>query len=321
MENLNFYNLKDDTVLEDKEIIENLVAPFQKKIDSKHLYDETGSKLFEKITKLDDYYPTRSELEILDKKKYFRENLPERASVIEFGSGSNKKVKKLLEALNNPKEYIPIDISYEFLKANAKDFAKNFPKISVKAICADFNQTKRLQEIVKHKSKNLGFFPGSTIGNFIPTEAQKLLKKFAKILGKDNYLVIGVDIRKNKKLMEKAYNDSKGLTAEFNKNILKGINKRTGAKFKTEYFEHFAYFNDKKKRIEMHLVSKKDQSVSISNKTIKFDKGETIHTENSYKYSINEFKELSISSGYKVINFITDKNRYFSVFFLKVTQD
>ena len=249
MENLNFYNLKDDTVLEDKEIIENLVAPFQKKIDSKHLYDETGSKLFEKITKLDDYYPTRSELEILDKKKYFRENLPERASVIEFGSGSNKKVKKLLEALNNPKEYIPIDISYEFLKANAKDFAKNFPKISVKAICADFNQTKRLQEIVKHKSKNLGFFPGSTIGNFIPTEAQKLLKKFAKILGKDNYLVIGVDIRKNKKLMEKAYNDSKGLTAEFNKNILKGINKRTGAKFKTEYFEHFAYFNDKKKEL------------------------------------------------------------------------
>ena len=121
--------------------------------------------------------------------------------------------------------------------------------------------------------------------------------------------------------MEKAYNDSKGLTAEFNKNILKGINKRTGAKFKTEYFEHFAYFNDKKKRIEMHLVSKKNQSVNISNKTIKFDKGETIHTENSYKYSINEFKELSISSGYKVINFITDKNRYFSVFFLKVTQD
>ena len=321
MENLNFYNLKDDTVLEDKEIIENLVAPFQKKIDSKHLYDETGSKLFEKITKLDDYYPTRSELEILDKKKYFRENLPERASVIEFGSGSNKKVKKLLEALNNPKEYIPIDISYEFLKANAQDFAKNFPKIIVKAICADFNQTKRLQAIVKHKSKNLGFFPGSTIGNFIPSEAQKLLKKFAKILGKDNYLVIGVDIRKNKKIMEKAYNDSKGVTAEFNKNILKGINKRTGAKFKTEYFEHFAYFNDKKKRIEMHLVSKKDQIVNISNKTIKFDKGETIHTENSYKYSIDEFRELSISSGYKVINFVTDKNRYFSVFFLKVTQD
>ena len=227
-----FYNLKEDTVLEDKEIIENLETASQR-INSKHLYDENGSKLFEKITNLDDYYPTRSELEILEKKNVFKKNLPESASVIEFGSGSYKKVKKLLEALNNPKEYIPIDISYEFLKTNAKEFAKKFPQISVKAICADFNQIKSLQQIVKHKSKNLGFFPGSTIGNFIPSDAQKLLKKFAKILGKNNYLVIGVDIRKDKKLMEKAYNDSQGVTAEFNKNILKGINKRTGAKFKT----------------------------------------------------------------------------------------
>ena len=199
-------------------------AASQKRINSKHLYDENGSKLFEKITNLDDYYPTRAELEILEKKNVFKKNLPESASVIEFGSGSYKKVKKLLEALNNPKEYIPIDISYEFLKTNAKEFAKKFPQISVKAICADFNQIKSLQQIVKHKSKNLGFFPGSTIGNFIPSDAQKLLKKFAKILGKNNYLVIGVDIRKDKKLMETAYNDSQGVTAEFNKNILKGIN-------------------------------------------------------------------------------------------------
>ncbi len=320
MENLNFYNLKEDTVLEDKEIIENLETASQKRINSKHLYDENGSKLFEKITNLDDYYPTRSELEILEKKNVFKKNLPESASVIEFGSGSYKKVKKLLEALNNPKEYIPIDISYEFLKTNAKEFAKKFPQISVKAICADFNQIKSLQQIVKHKSKNLGFFPGSTIGNFIPSDAQKLLKKFAKILGKNNYLVIGVDIRKDKKLMEKAYNDSQGVTAEFNKNILKGINKRTGAKFKTECFEHLAYFNDEEKRIEMHLISKKNQIVNISDKKIKFDKGETIHTENSYKYSEEEFKQLSNSSGYKVIDFVTDKNKYFGVFFLKVTE-
>ncbi len=153
MENLNFYNLKEDSVLEDKEIIANLESSSQKKINSKHLYDEIGSKLFEKITHLDDYYPTRSELEILEKKNIFKKNLPESASVIEFGSGSYKKVKKLLEALNNPKEYIPIDISYEFLKFNAKKFAKKFPKINVKAICADFNQIKSLQEIVKQKSK------------------------------------------------------------------------------------------------------------------------------------------------------------------------
>ena len=318
MENLNFYNLKEDTVLEDKEIIENLEAPNQKKINSKHLYDETGSKLFEKITNLDDYYPTRSELEILNKKKYFRENLPERASVIEFGSGSNKKIKKLLEALDNPKEYIPIDISYEFLRTNAKEFAEKFPKIKVKAVCADLNKLSSLQKIIEHKSKNLGFFPGSTIGNFCPQNAKKLLKKFAKILGKNNYLVIGVDLRKDIKIMEKAYNDSEGITAQFNKNILLGINKKTGAKFDANSFDHLAYFNNKKKRIEMHLISKENQTVSVSDRKIRFEKGETIHTENSYKYSEEEFKELCILSGYKIIDFLTDKNKYFGVFFLRV---
>ena len=319
MENLNFYKLIDGEVCGEKEIIDNLENSLQKKINSKHLYDENGSKLFEKITNTEDYYPTRSELEILEKKKdLFKQNLPKNASVIEFGSGSIKKVKKLLEALNNPKEYIPIDISYEFLKLNAKEFAENFPDIKVKAICADFNQSKSLQKIVQHRSKNIGFFPGSTIGNFVPEDAKELLKKFAKMLGKNNFLVIGIDIRKDKKLMEKAYNDSQGVTAEFNKNILNEINKRTGAKFKTKHFEHFAYFNDEKKRIEMHLVSKKNQIVNISDKKIKLEKGETIHTENSYKYSIEEFKKLSISSGYRIIDFVTDKNKYFGVFFLKV---
>ncbi len=319
MENLNFYNLIENSIFEDKEILENLENSSQKKINSKHLYDKNGSKLFEKITKLDDYYPTRSELEILNKKNVFK-SLPKEASVIEFGSGSNKKIRRLLKGLNNPKEYIPIDISYEFLKENAKDFAKKFPKIKVKAICADFNHYSSLQNIVKHKNTNLGFFPGSTIGNFCPDDAQKLLKNFAKILGKKNYLVIGVDLRKDKKLMERAYNDSKGLTAEFNKNILKGINKKTGSKFNADCFEHLAYFNEKKKRIEMHLISKKNQIINISDKKIKFKKGESIHTENSYKYSIEEFKHLCESSGYKTIDFLTDKNNYFGVFFLRVTQ-
>ena len=145
----------------------------------------------------------------------------------------------------------------------------------------------------------------------------ELLKNFANIIGKNNFLLIGVDIRKDKKLMEKAYNDSQGITAEFNKNILNEINKKTGSKFNTKYFEHFAYFNDKK-RIEMHLISKKKQIVNISNKKIKIEKGETIHTENSYKYSVEEFKKLSALSGYKVIDFVMDNNEYFGVFFLKV---
>ena len=139
-----------------------------------------------------------------------------------------------------------------------KNLQKKISKINVKAICADFNQIKSLQEIVKQKSKNLGFFQDLQSVILFPVMRKIFLKSFAKILGKNNYLVIGIDIRKDKKLMEKAYNDSQGVTAKFNKNILKGINKRTGAKFKTEFFEHFAYFNDKKKRIEMHLISKKE---------------------------------------------------------------
>ena len=322
MENLNIYNLIQDDVYADREILSNLDNPSQKKINSKHLYDEYGSKLFDQITKTDDYYPTRSELEILEKKSnFFKKNSPDSASVIEFGSGSNKKVKKLLMALENPKEYIPIDISYEFLKTNAKEFAKNFPKINVKAICADFNQINSLEKIVPKERKNLGFFPGSTIGNFCPEDAKDLLKKFANILGKGNHLVIGIDIRKDRKLMEKAYNDSKGITAEFNKNILRGINKKLDAKFDLENFEHLAYFNEKKKRIEMHLISKENQTINISDKKIIFKKGESIHTENSYKYSIPEFKKLTFSSGYEVVDIVTDDNKYFGVFFLRVYKD
>lgn len=318
MENLNFYNFIESSFFEDKEIVDNLESSPQKKINSKHLYDENGSKLFEMITNLDDYYPTRSELEILDQKNVFKKNLPEKASVIEFGSGSNKKVRKLLEALSNPKEYIPIDISYEFLKTNAKELAKKFPKIKVKAVCADFNKLGSLQNIIEHKSKNLGFFPGSTIGNFCPDDAKKLLKKFAKILGKNNYLVIGIDIRKDKKIMEKAYNDSKGITAEFNKNILNGINKKIGSKFNIKNFEHKAYFNEKKKRIEMHLISRQNQNIPLKDSDLKILKGESIHTENSHKYSALEFEKLALSSGYKKIDFLTDQKKYFGIFFLKV---
>ena len=322
MQNLNIYNLIQNDVYADREILSNLDNPSQKRINSKHLYDEYGSKLFDQITETDDYYPTRSELEILEKKSnFFKRNSPDSASVIEFGSGSNKKVKKLLMALENPKEYIPIDISYEFLKTNAKELAKNFPKIHVKAICADFNQIKSLEKIVPKERKNLGFFPGSTIGNFCPEDAKDLLKKFANILGKGNHLVIGIDIRKDRKLMEKAYNDSRGITAEFNKNILRGINNKLDAKFDLGNFEHMAYFNEKKKRIEMHLISKENQTIDISDKKIIFKKGESIHTENSYKYSISEFKKLSFSSGYEVVDIVTDDNKYFGVFFLRVYKD
>ncbi len=248
IENLNIYNFREDDQEDDNEIISDLKNSEQKKINSKHFYDEKGSKLFGMISELKEYYPTRAEIEIIESQKYtFKNNLPSNASIIEFGSGSNKKIKKLLNALNNPKEYISIDISYDFLLVNAKEIAKKYPKLSVKAICADLYQLGSIRKIINDNSQKIGFFPGSTIGNFSENDAKKLLIGFKKILGKDSFLIIGVDLRKDKKIMEKAYNDSKGITAKFNKNILNGINNKVGSKFNVKNFKHKAYFNEKKK--------------------------------------------------------------------------
>ena len=319
MNNLNFINLSRATPCESEEIFIGLEDKNQKKINSKFFYDEEGSKLFDKITKLNDYYPTRKELEILENKQdFFKNLLPEKASIIEFGSGSNVKIKKLLKAMKNPKRYIPIDISHEFLLFNAENIAKNFPYMSVKAVCADYGQINLLKEIINQNENIVGFFPGSTIGNYKPEEAKLLLMNFSKIIGSKNFLIIGVDLRKKKDVMEKAYNDSEGITAKFNKNILNGVNKKAGLKFDTNDFDHKAYFNEEKNRIEMHLVSKRNQQIYFSDKQIRILKGETIHTENSYKYSIPEFKNLTNKSGYKTIEVLTDDKKYFSIFFLKV---
>ena len=271
------------------------------------------------ISELEEYYPTRTEIEIIESQKFsFKNNLPSNASIIEFGSGSNKKIKKLLNVLNKPKEYISIHISYDFLLVNAKEIAKKYPKLNVKAICADLYQLGSMSKIINGNSQKIGFFPGSTIGNFSENDAQKLLIRFKKILGKDSFLIIGVDLRKDKKIMEQAYNDSKGITAKFNKNILNGINNKIGSKFDVKNFEHKAYFNEKKKRIEMHLISRQNQSISLKDYNLKIQKGESIHTENSHKYSAEEFEQLAVLSGYKKIDFLTDQKKYFGIFFLKV---
>ncbi len=320
MNNLNFLKIYENESQDEREdVIKGLKDKNQKKINSKYFYDDKGSILFDKITKLSEYYPTKTEISILEKqKKVINEFLPSSASIIEFGSGSNKKIKKLLKALKNPIEYLPIDISEKFLFENAKEFARIFPKIKVTAICADFNQVDKLKEIVKKKKKKIGFFPGSTIGNFMPDKARELLENFSNILGENNFLVIGVDLRKNKKIMEDAYNDSQGVTAKFNINILERINIEHDAFFDTKKFEHNAFFNKKENRIEMHLVSKINQSVDIYNGKINFQKGESIHTENSYKYSKDEFSFLSEEAGFRVKKVLTDEKDFFGIFFLKV---
>ena len=319
MNNLDFINFFDSIEDDSLTVLKGLDSKTQKKINSKYFYDEKGSILFDKITKLDDYYPSKTECEILEKNRdRIRKTLPSNSVIIEFGSGSNQKIKKLLNAVNKPIEYIPIDISKEFLFKNAKDSAKDFPNLKIKAICADFNQIDVLQSIIGRKKSKIGFFPGSTVGNYSPEDAKKLLINFSRILGDESYLVIGVDLKKDIEVLEKAYNDSKGLTAEFNKNILNGVNKICGTIFDSKLFSHKAFFNKKKSRIEMHLVSKKKQIVEILNTKIHFKEGETIHTENSYKYTLSSFQNLAELSNFEIINVLKDKRSFFGVFILKV---
>ena len=196
--------------------------------------------------------------------------------------------------------------------------AKDFPDLKIKAICADFNQIDELQKIIGKKKSKIGFFPGSTVGNYSPEDAKKLLINFSRILGNESFLVIGVDLKKDIEVLEKAYNDSEGLTAEFNKNILNGVNKICGAIFDSTLFSHKAFFNEKKSRIEMHLVSKKKQVVEILNTKIHFREGETIHTENSYKYTVSSFQNLAELSNFEIIDVLKDKKSFFSVFIMKV---
>ena len=318
--NFSFHHLKKTESNDYSEVLAGLSNAKQKKISSKFFYDKNGSDLFDKITNLEEYYPTKKEMEILDShNEDFLNYLPSNASVIEFGSGSNKKIKKLLEVLDKPKEYIPIDISKEFLYQNALESAKEFPKLKIKAICADFDQIDVVNKIISNSDSKIGFFPGSTIGNYSPTDAMNLLKNFAKIIGNNNYLIIGVDLKKKISILEKAYNDKKGITEMFNKNILRSINNNYGSKFNLDNFSHKAFFNKEFDRIEMHLVSKKEQSIKLFDRKIFFEKGESIHTESSYKYSIDGFKHFVKSLDFETLKVLTDKNEFFGVFFLRVT--
>lgn len=324
MQNLNFIDYlntnKQKGIDEDREEIINGLTNFnQKKLNPKHFYDENGSILFDKITKSDDYYPTKKEMEILEKKnKKIKKELPAGSSIIEFGSGSNKKIKKLLKILDSPREYISIDISRDFLIENSKQLAKEFPNLKITAISADFNHKFEFQKIKSITKPKIGFFPGSTIGNFTKTEARKTLVKFRKNLKSNNFLVIGVDLKKDKLILEKAYNDSEGITAMFNKNIFNNLNNKYGSNFDEKNFEHKAFFNSEKSRVEMHLISKVNHSVKIFDEKINFIMGESIHTENSYKYTYQSFRVLVESAGYKIQNFYSDDKSYFGIFILKV---
>jgi len=295
------------------EIVEGL-SRRQKALSPKFFYDERGSKLFDAICELPEYYPTRTELSIMQTNMQEIVNLVgSQASLIEFGSGSSLKTHMLLKNLLQLAAYVPVDISREHLLRAADAIAAEYPAIEVWPVLADFMQTFELPNPSVMPLRNIVYFPGSTIGNFSPEEAHELLKVMHLEAGEDGALLIGVDLQKNSKIIELAYNDSAGVTADFNLNILSRINKEFGGNFNVDLFQHRAIYNEEHGRMEMYLVSQCAQIVRIGGRSIHFEKGEALLTEYSHKYTLEQFRKIANRAGFLVHTVWTDPEQLFSV--------
>jgi dimethylhistidine N-methyltransferase len=299
------------------DVIANL-KQHPKRLSPKYFYDAMGSELFEQITVLPEYYPTRTELGILrDRGAEIAAIMPKTAALVEFGAGATTKVRLLLEHCEFC-AYVPVDISGDFLNAQAEALRKDFPTLRVHPVAADFTTPFALPGEIADMSK-VGFFPGSTIGNFEPQEAAAFLRTAREILGRGAQMIIGADLEKDERVLYNAYNDSAGVTARFNLNVLVRINRELGGNFDLSAFTHRSIYNRDRHRIEMHLISRKAQTVRILGNSFSFRPGESIHTENSYKYSLERFTELARSSGWTVRESWTDAQKMFSVHALVVS--
>lgn len=292
----------------------------QKEIPAKYFYDERGSILFDEICDLEEYYPTRSEISILQAhRREIAALFGENCVVVEYGSGSSRKIPILLSALRRPAAYMPIDICKEYLLQSSRQISVNQPDLDVIAICADYTQMAQLPQSSQYKdAKRVIFFPGSTIGNYTPTKAIRLLKSAVNLVGPGGGMLIGVDLKKDTDILHAAYNDARGITAEFNLNMLSRINRELNTDFDLNAFRHHAFYNEAQDRIEMHLLSLKDQSVTGKCCAFRFREGETIHTESSYKYSLNEFQNMAEVAGFETTRVWTDDKRLFSLHYLSV---
>jgi len=296
-------------------ILQGLKAE-QKFINPKYFYNHHGSKLFEQITELDEYYPTRTERKILQSRANDIAQLIEPNSlIVEPGAGSCKKIEYLLEALH-PSVYVPQDVSAEFLKQSAQRLSNEYSWLDVVPVASDFSDPieipERLQSLRKY-----AFYPGSTIGNFEPEDALNFLKQMRQLVGDNGGMIIGVDLHKDNEILHAAYNDKKGITAQFNLNTLSHINDILDADFNIKEFEHVALYNSKKQRIEMYLKSLKSSAYDVLGETVTFEKGELVHTEHSYKYTIEGIASLAQNSGFLLKHSWTDKKDLFSVNYLQ----
>lgn len=304
------------SMLED--VLDGLSAP-QKRISCKYFYDERGSRLFERISGLDEYYLTRCELAIMQR------HSPQMAALvgpgcmlIEYGSGSGVKTRLLLDELNAPAAYLPVDISGEHLRATASEMFALYPGLDVYPICGDFDGTLKLPRIRRTVRCRVVYFPGSTIGNFDNASAIELMRGIRELCGAGGGLLIGVDLKKNRRTLEAAYSDREGVTRQFNLNLLTRLNRELGADFRTERFHHHAFYNEPKARMESYLVSRCKQTATVAGREFHFDFAETIHMENSYKYDLDQFASMASAAGFEVQKVWTDDEQMFSVQYLTV---
>ena len=317
-ENVVFKNQHPDESDSRAEILAGLHQK-QKTINPKYFYDTYGSELFEQITNLPEYYPTRTEHSILmDNADSMSECCGENCVLIEPGSGSSEKVRLLLEPLK-PSAYVPMDIAKEFLQRSAVKLGKEFPWLNVHAVCADFGSYDKAPEGLP-EGKRVVFYPGSTLGNMTPDVAKQFLKNLGKWLNHDGGILIGIDLHKSEDTLTAAYNDQQGVTAQFNLNVLEHVNSLTNSNFEVKNFSHRAFYNLEVQRIEMHLVSKVDHIVRLGESAIAFGKGETIHTENSYKYTEEGFQLLAEQAGFEVRQSWLDDEQLFSVHYLELAK-
>jgi L-histidine Nalpha-methyltransferase len=281
----------------------------------KYFYDERGAALFQKICELPEYYITRTEIDILDRyRAEIASQLGSNIELIGLGTGAGTKTRILIEALNEPAAYIPVDISEKQLRKSTAFFRKIFPRLEILPVCADYLQPVVIPSPRHKATRNVVYFPGSTIGNFEPNEALEFLRRIANVSGRGGGLLIGVDLQKDPNVIEAAYNDSAGVTAEFNLNLLAHINRDTGADFDLSRWQHRAIYNSEAGRIELYLISTTDQTVHIGDREFRFRAGEKILTEHSYKHTPEGFIELAGQAGFDFAKLWTDDARLFGVF-------
>ena len=288
-------------------------------LPSKYFYDERGAALFQKICELPEYYVTRTEIDILSRHHAaIASQIGPNVELIGLGTGAGTKTRILIKALEKPAAYIPVDISEKQLRKSTASFQQIFPKLEILPVCADYLQPVVLPSPRHKPARNVVYFPGSTIGNFEPSEALEFLRRIANVSGRGGGLLIGVDLQKDQNVIEAAYNDQDGVTAQFNLNLLAHINRETGANFDLSRWQHRAIYNSKAGRIEMYLISATDQTVRIQDQQFHFRAGEKILTEHSYKHTPEGFIALAGQARFDFVKFWTDDARLFGVFYFVI---